>query len=166
MATPASALNYTLSQATLLKCHAEQQLSHEKNKAGTTRVTIKTQITKSEEETNTLFFIVTATMAGTTKESGLTAFITECSYKQTALFYNNAPDEKDIETSMAEQMLKPLYFFALNKCQELAWDMGYPIARRIPAIELFSPHNAPDITKPSQSKRAKSAKSQRKKSEQ
>ncbi|NTV96386.1 MAG: hypothetical protein HGA75_13385 [Thiobacillus sp.] len=137
MAKQPAKLNFVTSPASLLSCTANQLIPQEDTKGGFISLTATTEVANLDGHDDRLLLTVKVKITGIQKETGAEAFFAECAYRQFAIFDGPAPNGEAIDVSEAERMLRPLYYLALNECQNLVWRLGNYIPRSLPEIELF-----------------------------
>lgn len=122
-------MNYTLSNAVLLRANCEQRSDARSRVRGRSQLTSSAELTVDESTHKTLEVTVEVRLAGRPEDSdGDDAFWAECVYRHLATF-DVEISEKDISDDLANALATPLYFTAVNHCQQLVWNMGFSGAR-------------------------------------
>lgn len=136
------ALSFTTRAASLLSCAAEQTIPTEAVSGGIISLTVETEVGQPDSQDDTLSMQVKVRVDGIDKATNAPLFFAQCAYRQIAVF-DRAIQKKDLDSSTGDRLLKPLYYLALNHCQDMAWRMGHPIPRTLPEIDLFKTEAKP-----------------------
>lgn len=121
------AMNYKLASAALLRADCGQVEQHQNAPRGMTKLTTSAEIALDDATRKALQVIVTVRLAGLPADATQDdeeAFWAECRYRHIATFESDITEEQ-ISPEMANSLAAPLYYTALNHCQQLVWNMGF-----------------------------------------
>lgn len=155
----ASALSYALSSPILNKLSGERLLSPEEARTGVVGLDSSGEIKPLKKDQRVLRAVVTVRVTGEVGdgEEKRQAFYAECSFEHNAQFKERAPEEHELGMETTRALLSPLYYVALNRCQEFVWAMGFR-GVRLPLNEIKldrAPDEAPSTATPQRRARRK-----------